>query len=153
MRWRQCATCPWRGLQNITKLSKQSCAMACRTNEPIRHKLEIGEKLGAVHRETPAVPCNVIWRPGSADCPQTLDRDYKARTRTAQRTDRARSQLLHQLRLLNIAWGQATTHLGRRAPSTSIAVPVAVEFIVELIEANVWATPLKLLQPLCVIRG
>jgi hypothetical protein len=73
----------------------------------IRDKLEIGEKLGEVPPETPAVPLQrdleakqrrLLLKPSAEIAIKDLD--------LRNETDRARSQLLHQLRLLGITWGK-----------------------------------------------
>ncbi len=106
----------------------------------IRDKLEIGEKLGEVPPETPAVP---------------LQRDLENRQRKLRfkpsptsemynfdlrkETDRQRSQLLHQLRLLNIEWGKPQRSSQKHSTFHEIwQVQWQVEFVVKLIEANVW---------------
>ncbi|MBA2284544.1 MAG: hypothetical protein H0W02_03585, partial [Ktedonobacteraceae bacterium] len=72
----------------------------------IRDALEIGERLGEVPAETPAVPLQrdleikqrrLRLKPSTAI--EKVDFDLR------NDTDRARSQLLHQLRLLGIEWG------------------------------------------------
>lgn len=107
----------------------------------IRERLEIGEALGSVPPETPAVP---------------LQRDLDAQIkrlrleRTAEiklleldlrkDTDRARSQLFHRLRLLGIEWARPS-HRGRGALGTfheDWQLKWEPEFAVALIEANVW---------------
>src|SRR5713226_9762812 len=73
----------------------------------IRDRLEIGERLGEVPAGTPAVPLQrdleakqrrLRLKPSPESTKLDLDlRNY---------TDRARSRLLHQLRLIGIEWGQ-----------------------------------------------
>lgn len=118
----------------------------------IRSKLEIGEKLGAVPPETPAVP---------------LQRDLEARQRRLRLepsteivtrdldlrndTDRARSRLLHCLRLLNIDWGTPKQTAGPKKGSFHEIWQVQwqVEFIVSLIEANVWGNTVETAAAAC----
>lgn len=112
----------------------------------IHDKLEIGEKLGEVPSETPAVP---------------LQRDLEAKQRRLRLklsasvekleldlrndTDRARSKLLHQLRLLSIEWGtlQRVSSAKKGSFHEHWQVQWRVEFIVSLIEANVWGNTLE----------
>jgi hypothetical protein len=106
----------------------------------IRDKLEIGEKLGEVPPETPAVPLQrdlenrqrkLRFKPS----PTVENYDFDLR----KDTDRQRGQLLHQLRLLQIEWGKP-----QRASQKSGTfheywqVQWQVEFAIKLIEANVW---------------
>jgi len=112
----------------------------------IRNKLEIGEKLGEVPPETPAVP---------------LQRDLEAKQRRLRLkpsteivtleldlrsdTDRARSQMLHQLQLLGVEWGQLKRVSGAKKGSfhENWQVQWQVEFVVALIEANIWGITLE----------
>ena len=106
----------------------------------IRDKLEIGEKLGGVPAETPAVP---------------LQRDLEARQRRLRLkpsaeivtldldlrkdTDRERSQLLHQLNLLGIVWGELRPTAGKTGTFHEFwQIQWRPEFAVALIEANIW---------------
>ena len=110
----------------------------------IREKLEIGEAMGAVPDETPAVP---------------LQRDVEARQRRLRLkpstqvtqldldlrndTDRARSRMLHQLRLLNIPWGEPVpTRTSGSTFHELWRLQWQVEFVVNLIEANIWGNTL-----------
>jgi hypothetical protein len=112
----------------------------------IRDKLEIGEKLGDVPAETPAVP---------------LQRDLEAKQRRLRLKpstelvkldldlrkdlDRERSRLLHQLRLLNIPWGEPQHVSGKSGTFHELwQIHWQVEFVVSLIEANVWGNTLEL---------
>jgi hypothetical protein len=107
----------------------------------IRDRLEIGECMGTVPAETPAVPLQ-----------RDLERLQK-RLRLPARpenklydldlrddTDRARSHLLHRLRLLGIDWGVPQRISGRKQGSFHELWQVKwePEFAVRLIEANVW---------------
>ncbi len=113
----------------------------------IREKLEIGEKLGEVPRETPAVPLQrdleakqrrLRLKPTTSV--ETLELDLR------NDTDRARSQLLHQLRLLGIEWGKLQRVAGTKKGSfhEKWQTQWQVEFIVALIEANVWGNTLEI---------
>ena len=106
----------------------------------IREKLEIGERLGQVPAETPAVPLQrhleerqrkLTLKPSAES--KKLELDLR------KETDRARSQLLHQLRLLNIPWGQLKEIRGKQSTfHEDWQLQWQVEFAVLLIEANVW---------------
>jgi hypothetical protein len=112
----------------------------------IRHKLEIGDRLGEVPPETPAVPLQrdlearqrrLRLKPSTEQV--TLDLDLR------NDTDRARSQLLHQLRLLNIPWGQLQRVPGSKRSTFHELWQLQwqVEFVVALIEANVWGNNIE----------
>src|SRR5262249_53899599 len=111
----------------------------------IRDKLEIGETLGQVPAETPMVP---------------LQRDLEARQRRLSlkpsaemkkleldlrnENDRARSQLLHQLRLLDIEWGIPQRVYGKKGTfHEHWQIRWQVEFAVPLIEANIWGNTIE----------
>jgi Family of unknown function (DUF5682) len=111
----------------------------------IRDRLEIGEHMGGVPPETPAVP---------------LQRDLEARQRRLRLepsadpgtkeldlrkdNDRARSKLLHALRMLNIPWGEQErlgTVLGTFWEKWHLEWQP--EFAVAIIEANVWGNTVE----------
>ena len=106
----------------------------------IRAKLEIGERLGQVPAETPAVPLQrhleerqkkLTLKP-SAEI-KKLELDLR------KETDRARSQLLHQLRLLGIHWGTPKAVRGKQSTfHEDWQLQWQVEFALLLIEANIW---------------
>ena len=106
----------------------------------IRDKLEIGEKLGEVPPETPAVPLQrdlenrqrkLRFKPSASI--ESYDFDLR------KDTDRQRSQLLHQLRLLNIEWGKPQRSAQKHSTFHELwQVQWHVEFVIKLIEANVW---------------
>jgi hypothetical protein len=122
----------------------------------IREKLEIGEAMGAVPPETPAVPLQRDLEAQRRRVRLTPD-DIKKRLRTLGRpesetekltleldlrntVDRDRSQLLHRLRLLGVNWGEparATRHI-KGTGAEFWTLQWQVEFVIGLIEANVW---------------
>jgi hypothetical protein len=112
----------------------------------IRDRLEIGDKLGEVPAETPAVPLQrdleakqrrLLLKPSAEIATKDLD--------LRNETDRSRSQLLHQLRLLGIEWGKLQQVSGTKKGSFHEIWQVQwqVEFIVALIEANIWGNTLE----------
>ncbi len=131
-------------MPGLTDLHEAIQTVLCHGNaEPmqlIRDRLEIGEKLGEVPPETPAVPLQrdlenrqrkLRFKPS----PTIESYDFDLR----KDTDRQRSQLLHQLRLLNIEWGKPQRSSQRHSTFHEIwQVQWQVEFVVKLIEANVW---------------
>ncbi len=112
----------------------------------IREKLEIGETMGEVPAETPIVP---------------LQRDLEAQAKRLRlkqspeivtlkldlrnETDRARSQLLHRLRLLGVEWGKPQ-HIYGSVKGTfheNRELKWEVEFVVALIEQNIWGNTVE----------
>lgn len=129
----------------LAELRESIQTVLCHGNaEPmalIRQRLEIGEQLGEVPAETPVVPLQrdlenkqrrLRLKPTTAI--ETLDLDLR------KENDRARSQLLHQLRLLGIEWGQPQrgTHRQLGTFHEIWRTQWQVEFVIKLIEANVW---------------
>ncbi len=119
-------------------------SVLCNGNETpmaiIRDKLEIGEKMGEVPAEAPAVPLQrdletqqrqLRLKPSAEIV--SLDLDLR------KDTDRKRSQLLHRLRLLNIEWGKPQRITGKSGTFHEYwQLQWQVEFVVSLIEANIW---------------
>ncbi|HEV2404152.1 MAG TPA: DUF5682 family protein, partial [Ktedonobacterales bacterium] len=110
----------------------------------IRDKLEIGEAMGAVPDETPAVPLQrdvealqrrLRLKPSSEI--KQLDLDLRGET------DRARSRMLRQLHLLAIPWGEPQPHPTRTSTFHELwRLQWRVEFVVNLIEANIYGNTL-----------
>ena len=111
----------------------------------IREKLEIGEKLGQVPAETPAVPLQrdlemqqrkVRLKPSAEIA--TLELDLR------KDIDRARSQLLHRLRLLAIPWGELQYVRGKTGTfHEHWRIRWQVEFAVAIVEANIWGNTVE----------
>ena len=110
----------------------------------IRDKLEIGEALGEVPPDTPAVPLQqdlaaeqrrLRLKP-SAEI-KLLDLDLR------EETGLARSHLLHRLRLLGVPWGKPERVSGKSGTFHEVwTLQWQPEFAVALIEANVWGNTL-----------
>jgi hypothetical protein len=111
----------------------------------IRDRLEIGDRLGEVPAETPAVP---------------LQRDLEARQRRLRLrptteikshdldlrndTDRERSRLLHALRLLGVDWGKLERTGGGKGTFHEIwTLAWRPELAVTIIEASVWGNTVE----------
>ncbi len=91
------------------------CNGAAEPMQLIREKLEIGERMGEVPVETPIVPlqrdlATQIRRLKLKQSPETVTLALDLRGDT----DRARSQLLHRLRLLGVDWGEPLAYLVTR---------------------------------------
>ena len=106
----------------------------------IRERLEIGEALGEVPEETPAVPLQrdlaakqrrLRLKPSAEAKPLDLD--------LRNETDRDRSRLLHQLRLLGVEWGTLQPVRGKSGTFHEVwLLRWRPELDVALIEANLW---------------
>jgi len=132
-------------LPGMAELHEAIKTVLCHGNdEPmqlIREQLEIGEILGAVPEETPAVPLQrdlerlqrqLRMQPSVEKTLLELD--------LRKESGLARSQLLHRLRLLHIEWGKPQ-HTGAGKQGTfweHWQLQWQVEFAVNVIEANVW---------------
>lgn len=111
----------------------------------IREKLEIGERMGEVPPETPAVPLqrDLEARQRRLRLPASVEfKDYDLDLRND--TDRERSKLLHALRLLGIGWGEQR-HGGNALGTFHELwrVEWQPEFAVAVIEANIWGNTIE----------
>jgi hypothetical protein len=106
----------------------------------IRDRLEIADRLGTVPADTPTVPLQrdleahqkrLRLKPSTEII--TLDLDLR------KETDRERSSLLHQLRLLGINWGTPQQVTGKAGTFHELwQLQWQAEFVVALIQASVW---------------
>jgi Family of unknown function (DUF5682) len=111
----------------------------------IRRRLEIGDVLGAVPEETPAVPLarnlsqlqkSLRLKPSTES--RLIDLDLR------KEIDLARSHLLHQLNLLGIHWGDVERTGGRTSTFHEVwRLEWQPEFAVAIIEANVWGNSVE----------
>jgi hypothetical protein len=111
----------------------------------IHLRLEIGEALGEVPEETPAVPLQrdleaqqrrLRLKP-SAEI-QKLDLDLR------EETGRARSRLLHRLRLLGVPWGEPEAARGKSGTFHELwKTAWSPELAVQVIEAGLWGTTVE----------
>lgn len=127
----------------LLELNEATQTVLCFGNEaPLRlihEKLIVGEVLGQVPDDTPAVPLQQDLQreqkrlrfPAEAS-QKTIDLDLR------KENDLARSQLLHRLSLLGIAWGEAQRAGGKGTFHELWRVQWQPEFSVALIEAGVW---------------
>jgi hypothetical protein len=135
-----------RPLPGLPELNEATLTVLCFGDElPLRlihEKLIVGEVLGDVPEETPAVPLEQDLRreqkrlrfPAEA-AQKTVDFDLR------KETDLQRSHLLHRLRLLGVAWGELEQTGGKRGTFHEIwRVEWRPEFAVKLIEAGVWGS-------------
>jgi hypothetical protein len=136
-------------LPGLAELHEAIQTVLCRGDDApmrlIRDRLEIGDRLGEVPAETPAVP---------------LQRDLEARQRRLRLrptteikahdldlrndTDRERSQLLHALRLLGVEWGALQRTGGGKGTFHEIwQLAWRPELAVTVIEASVWGNTVE----------
>jgi hypothetical protein len=111
----------------------------------IRDRLEIGERLGEVPAETPAMPLQkdleaqqkrLRLKPTTEI--QNLDLDLR------KDNERARSRLLYRLRLLNIPWGEPQRASGKAGTFHELwRLQWQVEFAVAIIEAAIWGNTVE----------
>ncbi|GCF08806.1 DUF5682 family protein [Dictyobacter arantiisoli] len=111
----------------------------------IRTKMEIGEKLGQVPQDVPAVPLQhdleqlqrrLRLKP-SAEHKQ-LELDLR------EKNERARSQLLHRLHLLGIPWGEIMPVRNKKGTFWEYwQLQWKVEFSLTIIEANIWGNTIE----------
>jgi hypothetical protein len=137
-------------MPGLAELNEATLTVLCHGDRApltlIHEQLIVGDRLGEVPEETPAVPLQrdlsarqrALRLPPSAEV-RRLDLDLR------KDTDRARSHLLHRLTLLGIPWGTP-----ERASSTQISTFHEVwnlqwrpEFAVQIIEANVWGNTVE----------
>ncbi|HEX6542668.1 MAG TPA: DUF5682 family protein [Ktedonobacterales bacterium] len=138
-------------MPGLDEMHEATLTVLCNGDEApmtlIREKLEIGERMGEVPPETPAVPLqrDLEARQRRLRMRQSADfKDYDLDLRNEN--ERERSKLLHALRLLNIPWGepqqqQAWNKLGTFHEYWR--VQWQPEFAVAIIEANVWGNTVE----------
>ncbi|CAA9378919.1 MAG: FIG01121542: hypothetical protein [uncultured Chloroflexia bacterium] len=136
---------PMPGLVELTEsIQTVLCGGEPAPMQLIRDRLEIGEALGEVPPETPMVPLQTdlemhqrrLRLKPSVEITQ-LDLDLR------NDNDRARSQLLHKLRLLAIPWGQPLEVSGKQGTFHEFwTLQWQPEFALSVIEACVWGNTL-----------
>ncbi len=109
----------------------------------VARRLVVGEALGSVPDDAPAVPLAVDLRAHARTVrlkQDALEKTYELDLRKP--TDLARSRLLHRLRLLGVEWGTparaAARNLGTFRETWSLTW--RPELAVEIVEASVWGT-------------
>jgi hypothetical protein len=112
----------------------------------IQERLAIGSRMGQVPPETPAVPLQRDVEQQQRKLrlkPSTEARELELDLR--DETDRARSRLLHRLRLLGISWGKplAVPANKRGTFHERWLLEWEHEFAIALIETNVWGNTLE----------
>ncbi|MBW6439369.1 hypothetical protein KZ829_37160 [Actinoplanes hulinensis] len=140
------ATLRGRPLAGLAEVTEAAEAVMC-DGEPLRtelisRRLVVGERLGAVPDEMPAVPLardltarqrSLRLKPEPGE--RNLDLDLR------QDNDLRRSRLLHRLRILDVPWGVRTA--ARRGTGTfreEWRLSWQPEFAVRLVEGGMWGT-------------
>jgi|SRR5579859_66866 len=140
-----------RPLPSLAELNEATLSVLCHGNaaplQLIQRKLIVGEQMGSVPAETPAVPLQqdvaseqkrLRLKPDAEQ--RELDLDLR------NVTDLERSRLLHRLRLLGIAWGEQKTG-GHRSKGTFHEIwkiEWDPEFEITLIERGSWGNILSI---------
>jgi hypothetical protein len=139
-----------RPLPSLAELNEATLSVLCHGNpmplQLIQRKLIVGEQMGSVPAETPAVPLQqdvaaeqrrLRLKPDAEQ--RELDLDLR------NSTDLERSHLLHRLRLLGIAWGEQKR--GNRSKGTFHEIwkiEWEPEFEITVIERGSWGNTLPL---------
>ncbi len=140
------ATLRGRPLAGLAEVTEAAEAVMC-DGEPLRteligRKLVVGERLGAVPDDMPAVPLardlaaqqrSLRLRAEALD--RTLELDLR------RENDLARSRLLHRLRVIDVPWGEPDA--GRRGTGTfreQWRLRWQPEFAISLVESSMWGT-------------
>ncbi len=137
-----------RSLPGLTELTDATQAVLCHGDEMplqlIHRQLVVGEELGAVPPDVPVVPLQADFE---ATCrrlrfrPQAADKDVELDLRGD--TDRARSALLHRLRLLGVPWGTVAAARGEGTFKEGWRLRWQPEFLVGLIERARYGTTVQ----------
>jgi hypothetical protein len=140
------ATLRGRPLAGLAEVTEAAEAVMC-DGEPLRseliaRRLVVGERLGAVPDDMPAVPLvrdltaqqrSLRLKPAATE--RDLDLDLR------QENDLRRSRLLHRLGVLAVPWGQrAATRRGAGTFREEWRLVWQPEFAVRLVEGSMWGT-------------
>ncbi|WP_328460475.1 DUF5682 family protein [Actinoplanes sp. NBC_00393] len=139
------ATMRGRPLAGLAEVTEAAEAVMC-DGEPLRtelisRRLVVGERLGAVPDEMPAVPLardlaaqqrSVRLKPEATE--RTVDLDLR------RDTDLRRSRLLHRLRTLDVPWGERTARRSTGTFREEWRILWQPEFAVRLVEGSMWGT-------------
>ena len=140
------ATLRGRPLAGLAEVTEAAEAVMC-DGEPLRaeligRRLVVGERLGGVPAEMPAVPLArdlAAQQRATRLKPEALDRLLELDLR--KDTDLARSRLLHRLREIGVPWGEPDS--GRRGTGTfreQWRLHWQPEFAIRLVEGSMYGT-------------
>jgi hypothetical protein len=138
-----------RPLPGLAEFNEATLSILCGGNiaplKLIQDKLIVGERLGEVPEETPAVPLQqdlareqkrLRFPPDATQ--KVLDFDLR------KPNDMERSRLLHRLNLLGIRWGEIERSGGGKGTFHEVwRVQWQPEFAVRLIEASLWGNSVR----------
>ena len=140
------ATLRGRPLAGLAEVTEAAEAVMCDGErlrvELIGRKLVVGERLGAVPEEMPAVPLAKDLGAQQRSLrlkPEALERTLELDLR--RDIDLGRSRLLHRLRTLDVPWGEPEA--GRRGTGTfreQWRLRWQPEFAISLVEGSMWGT-------------
>jgi hypothetical protein len=140
------ATVRGRPLAGLAEVTEAAEAVMC-DGEPLRlelidRRLVVGERLGGVPDDMPAVPLAKDLAAQQRTVrlkPEALERELELDLR--RDIDLSRSRLLHRLRTIGVPWGEAET--ARRGTGTfreQWRLRWQPEFAVQLVEGSMWGT-------------
>jgi hypothetical protein len=132
-----------RPLPGLPELNEAAQAVFCFGSDVpmrlIRDQLVVGERLGAVPDEAPAVPLQLDLQRLQKRLrllPEAAHRDLDLDLR--QSNDLERSRLLHRLQLLGIPWGQPQGTRGKGTFRELWRVQWQPELAIDVIRAGIW---------------
>jgi hypothetical protein len=146
-----------RSLPGLSEVTDAALAVLCHGDEVplglISRSLVVGEELGEVPPSVPMVPLQAdfeAWCRRLRLRPQAADRDLVLDLR--HENDRARSALLHRLRLLSVPWGAMVSAPGQGTFKEGWRLRWQPEFLVSLIERARYGTTIAAAASSAVIE-
>lgn len=107
----------------------------------VEREVIVGESLGSVADGVPMVPLEADLRAEAKRLRLTMSATPKEITFDLRKdNDRAKSQLLHRLRILGIGWGERRVESGTGTFKEGWTLAWEPEFAVRIVEASVWGT-------------
>ncbi|WP_236028475.1 DUF5682 family protein [Paractinoplanes lichenicola] len=153
------ATLRGRPLAGLSEVTEAAESVMC-DGEPLRvelitRKLVVGERLGGVPDDMPAVPLakDLAAQQRSARLkPEALERALDLDLR--KETDLKRSRLLHRLRTISVPWGEpASTRRGTGTFREEWRLRWQPEFAVRLVEGSMYGTTVVAAATAKVVRA
>ncbi|MEU8813350.1 DUF5682 family protein [Actinoplanes sp. NPDC048796] len=153
------ATMRGRPLAGLAEVTEAAEAVMC-DGEPLRvelinRKLVVGERLGAVPDDMPAVPLakDLAAQQRAARLkPEALERALDLDLR--KETDLRRSRLLHRLRTFDVPWGEPTaTRRGTGTFREEWRLRWQPEFAIRLVEGSMYGTTVAAAATAKVVRA
>ncbi len=109
----------------------------------IRNRLEIGESIGKIPKNTPIIPLQKdleTWQTGKlliSEVEKTIELDLR------QKLDLDRSLVLRRLDILGVPWGKLTKENQKGTAREFWKLKWDVAFVVMLIEQSIWGTTIE----------